>query len=154
MVLSSGTIGSPWLLWLSGIGPAGHLLRHGSQVLPDQPVVGADLQDHPALFVIAECSGPHIYDRGAEPLWSALAGPQFILTQRGPVASSFYKTGGARPMFRSIWASARGSRDGLRTCPIAASRRIRPSCACGSARLASADPLNAPLRGPYFRRPL
>ncbi|MCL4066575.1 GMC family oxidoreductase N-terminal domain-containing protein [Pseudomonas sp. GX19020] len=95
MVLSSGTIGSPWLLWLSGIGPAGHLQRLGIQVMPDQPVFGAALQGHPALFVIAECNGPHIYDCGAEPLSSARAGPQFILTQRDPVASSFYKTGGA-----------------------------------------------------------
>lgn len=60
----------------------------------------------------------------------------------------------ARPLFRSIWASARGSRDGLRPCPIAASRRIRPSCACGSARLTSAGPLNAPLTDPCIWRPL
>ena len=54
VILSSGAIGSPRLLQLSGIGPADHLTSLGIPVTLDQPGVGANLQDHLDLFVIAE----------------------------------------------------------------------------------------------------
>jgi choline dehydrogenase len=63
VILSSGAIGSPRLLQLSGIGPADHLRSLNIPVVLDQPGVGANLQDHLDLFVIAECTGPHTYDR-------------------------------------------------------------------------------------------
>jgi len=94
VILSSGAIGSPRLLQLSGIGPADHLRSLGIPVVLDQPQVGANLQDHLDLFVIAECTGPHTYDRFARPHLSALAGLQYLLTRRGPVASSLFETGG------------------------------------------------------------
>ena len=86
VILSSGAIGSPRLLQLSGIGPADHLRALGVPVVFDQPEVGANLQDHLDLFVIAECTGPHTYDRYARPLWSALAALRYGLTRGGPVA--------------------------------------------------------------------
>lgn len=48
VVLSAGVIGSPQILMLSGIGPAGHLRDHGITVEADLPV-GQNLHDH--LFV-------------------------------------------------------------------------------------------------------
>jgi choline dehydrogenase len=104
VILSSGAIGSPRLLQLSGIGPADDLGRLGIPVVLDRPQVGANLQDHLDLFVIAECTGPHTYDRYAKPHWSALAGLQYLLTRKGPVASSLFETGGfwyADPSARS-----------------------------------------------------
>ncbi len=94
VILSSGAIGSPRLLMLSGIGPADHLRSVGVTPVLDHPGVGSDLQDHLDLFVIAECTGPHTYDRYARPLWSAVAGAQYLLTRRGPAASSLFETGG------------------------------------------------------------
>jgi len=47
IILCGGTINSPQLLMLSGIGPADHLQSHGIQVLTDLPGVGQNLQDHP-----------------------------------------------------------------------------------------------------------
>jgi choline dehydrogenase len=94
VILSSGAIGSPRMLMLSGIGPADHLREVGITPVLDQPGVGSNLQDHLDLFVIAECTGPHTYDRYAKPLWSAVAGLQYILTRKGPVASSLFETGG------------------------------------------------------------
>ena len=73
VILSSGAIGSPRLLQLSGIGPADHLRSLGIPVVLDQPGVGSNFHDHLDLFVIAECTGPHTYDRYAKPHWSALA---------------------------------------------------------------------------------
>ena len=94
VILSSGAIGSPRLLQLSGIGPAEHLNALGIEVVIDQPGVGANLQDHLDLYAICEVSGPHTYDRFAKPHLSVLAGLQYLLTRKGPVASSLFETGG------------------------------------------------------------
>ncbi len=46
VILSAGSIGSPQILQLSGIGPAALLQQHGIAVKQDLPGVGANLQDH------------------------------------------------------------------------------------------------------------
>jgi choline dehydrogenase len=47
VIVCAGAVGSPQLLMLSGIGPAGHLRDHGIRPLADLPGTGANLQDHP-----------------------------------------------------------------------------------------------------------
>lgn len=94
VILSSGAIGSPRLLQLSGIGPADELNALGIDVVLDQPGVGANLQDHLDLYAICEVTGPHTYDRFAKLHLSAFAGLQYLLTRKGPVASSLFETGG------------------------------------------------------------
>jgi choline dehydrogenase len=47
VILSAGTIGTPQLLLLSGIGAGPHLRDLGIDVVADMPGVGANLQDHP-----------------------------------------------------------------------------------------------------------
>ncbi|MFK7877880.1 MAG: GMC family oxidoreductase [Paracoccaceae bacterium] len=94
VILSSGAIGSPRLLQLSGIGPADELGALGIDVVFDQPNVGANLQDHLDLYAICEVTGPHTYDRFAKLHLSAFAGLQYLLTRKGPVASSLFETGG------------------------------------------------------------
>lgn len=161
VILSSGTIGSPRMLMLSGIGPAGHLQSVGVPVVLDQPGVGSDLQDHLDLFVIAECTGPHTYDRYAKPLWSALAGLQYLLTKRGPVASSLFETGGfwyaedgARsPDIQFHLGLGSGIEAGVAAMPQGGvtlnSAYLRPRSR-GTVRLASADPAAAPLIDPNY----
>ncbi|MDQ1249685.1 MAG: choline dehydrogenase [Actinomycetota bacterium] len=51
VILSAGSIGTPQLLMLSGIGDADHLSNLGLDVVVDNPNVGAHLQDHP-LYVL------------------------------------------------------------------------------------------------------
>jgi choline dehydrogenase len=46
VILCAGSIGSPQILQLSGIGPAALLQQHGIPVVQDLPGVGANLQDH------------------------------------------------------------------------------------------------------------
>ena len=53
VILSSGAIGSPQLLMLSGIGPKKHLEEVGIQTILDKPGVGANLQDHLLHFLEA-----------------------------------------------------------------------------------------------------
>jgi Choline dehydrogenase and related flavoproteins len=48
VILCAGVYGSPQLLMLSGVGPAGHLREHGVDVVADLPV-GDNLHDH--MFV-------------------------------------------------------------------------------------------------------
>ena len=50
IVLSSGAIGSPHILLLSGVGPAGHLNEMGIPVVHDLPGVGQNLRDHPMVY--------------------------------------------------------------------------------------------------------
>ncbi len=47
VVLSAGPVGSPHLLMLSGVGPAGQLQEAGVTSLLDLPGVGQNLRDHP-----------------------------------------------------------------------------------------------------------
>ena len=52
VILAGGAYGSPQLLMLSGIGPAGHLKEHGIEPLHDLPGVGQNLQDHVTTVLI------------------------------------------------------------------------------------------------------
>jgi choline dehydrogenase len=49
VILSGGTINSPQLLMLSGVGPGEHLQHFGIRVVADVPGVGQNLYDHPGV---------------------------------------------------------------------------------------------------------
>src|SRR5262249_56446683 len=51
IILSAGAVGSPHLLMLSGVGPAGQLSSLGIPVVQDMPGVGQNLRDHPKVYV-------------------------------------------------------------------------------------------------------
>ncbi len=57
IVLSSGAIGSPQILMLSGVGPASHLRSMGIDVVHEIPGVGENLRDHPAAFILLRGQG-------------------------------------------------------------------------------------------------
>jgi choline dehydrogenase len=50
VIVCAGTVGTPQLLMLSGIGPAGHLRGLGIDPVADLPGTGANLQDHPVAM--------------------------------------------------------------------------------------------------------
>jgi choline dehydrogenase len=52
VILCGGSINSPQLLMLSGIGPANHLREMGLKVIADLPGVGENLQDHIVCGII------------------------------------------------------------------------------------------------------
>lgn len=161
VLLSSGAIGSPRLLQLSGIGPADHLRSHGISLVYDQPQVGENLQDHLDLYCISEVSGPHTYDRYAKPHLSALAGLQYVLTRKGPVASSLFETGGfwyADPEARSPdlqfhLGLGTGIEKGVEAMPQGGvtlnSCYLRPRSR-GTVRLKDGNPKTAPLIDPNY----
>jgi choline dehydrogenase len=51
VIVSGGTINSPHLLQISGVGPAEHLKSIGVEVVHDLPGVGANLRDHYATRI-------------------------------------------------------------------------------------------------------
>ncbi|MEP7031863.1 MAG: GMC oxidoreductase, partial [Pseudolabrys sp.] len=86
VILSAGSIGSPHLLMLSGIGPAAQLGAFGIPVKADRPGVGANLQDHLQLRLIYKVSG--IKTLNAQ--YASLAGRvgmglDYALRRRGPM---------------------------------------------------------------------
>jgi choline dehydrogenase len=58
VVLAAGAIGSPQLLLLSGIGPAGALRALGIEAVADIAGVGQNLQDHPAVMMTYRAPAP------------------------------------------------------------------------------------------------
>ena len=58
VILCGGTVNSPQLLMLSGIGPADELKRHGIPVVHDLPGVGRNLQDHVDCVIAYVCKKP------------------------------------------------------------------------------------------------
>ncbi len=57
VILSGGTINSPHLLQVSGVGPAAHLRSIGVPVVHDLPGVGANLSDHYAIRISHRVKG-------------------------------------------------------------------------------------------------
>ena len=58
VVLTAGTVGTPQLLMLSGIGPRAHLREFGIDVVTDLPGVGRKLHDHPMSGIVYESARP------------------------------------------------------------------------------------------------
>ncbi|WP_293868301.1 GMC family oxidoreductase [uncultured Alsobacter sp.] len=161
VIVSSGAIGSPRLLQLSGIGPADHLRTVGVDVVHDLPGVGANLQDHLDLYVICECTGDHTYDGYARPHRSVWAGLQYLLFQKGPVASTLFETGGfwyADKAARSpdiqfhlgLGSGIEAGVDKLQNAGVTLNTAFLRPRSRGSVRLASADPFAMPLIDPNY----
>lgn len=163
VIVSSGAIGSPKLLMQSGIGPADHLRAVGVKVQHDLPGIGSNLQDHLDLFVIAECTGDHTYDKYNQPHHAAWAGIQYLLFKKGPVASSLFETGGfwyadcvekARsPDIQFHLGLGSGIEAGVAKMQNSGvtlnTAYLRPRSR-GTVRLSSSDPAAAPLLDPNY----
>jgi choline dehydrogenase len=87
VILSAGSIGSPQILQLSGIGPAGLLQRHGVPVLHDAPGVGANLQDHLQIRSVYKVQGVKTLNVQASSVWGkAMIGLEYALHRSGPMS--------------------------------------------------------------------
>jgi len=87
VILSAGSIGSPQILQLSGVGPAALLQKHGVPVLHDAPGVGANLQDHLQIRSVYKVKGVKTLNTQASSLWGkALIGLEYALKRSGPMS--------------------------------------------------------------------
>jgi choline dehydrogenase len=94
ILLCSGTVNSPQLLQLSGIGPAAHLAAHGIEPLLDAPAVGAHLQDHLAVVYSYKATQPTLNDELHSNLAKLRAGLRYVFARKGPLALSVNQFGG------------------------------------------------------------
>jgi choline dehydrogenase-like flavoprotein len=161
VIVSCGAIGSPRLLQLSGVGPADALRKAGVAVVHDLPGVGSNLQDHLDLYAICECTGDHTYDRVAQPHRTVWAGLQYLLFKTGPVTSTLFETGGfwyadqqARsPDIQFHLGLGSGIEAGvaqMRNPGVTLNSAFLRPRSRGTVRLASADPMAAPLIDPNY----
>jgi choline dehydrogenase len=94
VLVCGGSINSPQLLKLSGLGPAAELKQHGIGVVRDMPGVGENLQDHLEFYFQVACKEP-ITLYSSMNLWSkALIGARWLLFKDGLGATNHFETGG------------------------------------------------------------
>ena len=87
VLLSAGSLQSPQLLQLSGIGPHALLAKHGIPVVADAPGVGENLQDHLQVRLSYECTKPITTNDQLNSLFGqAKIGLQWLLFRSGPLA--------------------------------------------------------------------
>ncbi|MFD5779124.1 GMC family oxidoreductase [Streptomyces sp. NPDC126933] len=133
VVLSAGTIGSPQILMLSGIGPADHLRQLGIPVRADLPGVGANLHDHPLAWTSYGVKKSPVPGPSRQAMLLARTGrgrDPDILMSFTPVA------------LKPRWA---GAQEGFSILFGLATPTSR-----GSVRLRSADPTSYPLIDPAY----
>ena len=160
VLVTSGAVGSPKLLLLSGIGCAEHLRSVGIDVVHDLPAVGQNFHDHMDVFVVSECSDNYSFDRYKPLHMNLWAGLQYLLFKTGPVASNLCDGGGfwfadkdARsPDIQFHFLPGSGLEHGLkkiRNGVTLNSALLRPKSR-GSVRLRSSDPMATPLIDPNY----
>ena len=93
VICCGGSINSPQLLQLSGVGPADLLARHDIDVVADVPAVGANLQDHLEVYVQFACKQPVSMQPHLAKWRMPLIGLQW-LARRGPGATNHFEAGG------------------------------------------------------------
>ncbi len=94
VIVSTGSINSPKLLKLSGVGPAAELREHGIPVVHDLPGVGENLQDHLEFYFQVACTQPVTLYSSMGVFARAMIGARWILFKDGLGATNHFETGG------------------------------------------------------------
>jgi len=96
VILSAGSLQSPQILQLSGVGSAALLQRHGIEVMVDSPEVGENLQDHYQMRMVVRLKEKlSLNDDVRNPLKLAKMGLDWMLTGSGPLTVGAGQVGGA-----------------------------------------------------------
>lgn len=163
VLLSAGALHSPQLLMLSGIGPGSELQAHGIRVVQDLPGVGRNFHDHPDVIQVADA--PQLTELFGLSHRTAGAMVRSIFEWRsrrsGRLTTNFAEAGAfirsstelARPDLQLHFVIGKLVDHGRTTtfglgysCHVCL---LHPDSR-GSVRLASADPMAAPLIDPNF----
>ncbi|CAM3876863.1 Dehydrogenase [Bordetella tumulicola] len=87
VILAAGSIGTPQLMQLSGIGPGALLQQNGIEVLLDKAGVGANLQDHLQIRTVYKVDGTRTLNQIASTLWGkAKIGLEYAWRRSGPMS--------------------------------------------------------------------
>ncbi|MEV1080018.1 GMC family oxidoreductase N-terminal domain-containing protein [Streptomyces sp. NPDC050211] len=88
VILSAGSIATPKILQLSGIGPAETLKAAGVDVLVDSPHIGGRMREHRCFVVQHRLRDNLGYNKAlSTPLRQGLSGVKYLTTRRGPLAA-------------------------------------------------------------------
>ena len=161
VVLSAGTVNTPQLLLLSGIGPAPALKKHGIAVARDLAGVGTNLQDHPTVSVAMTNPSAESYALSWQTAPRVAMAPfRYLFNRRGMLASNAAEAGGfmrsrqelERPDLQMTFMV--GMKDNPRTLPrrhgfVVHVATLRPATR-GHLELRSANPTEKPLMFPRF----
>lgn len=94
VILSAGSINSPQLLQVSGVGPADALRALGIPVVRDSPAVGRNLQDHLCIDHLYRARVPTLNQELGTWAGRARVALRYALTRRGPLSISVNQGGG------------------------------------------------------------
>jgi choline dehydrogenase len=162
VILAAGSIGSPQILLLSGIGPAAPLQEFDIPVVLERPGVGENLQDHLQLRLIFKVSGARTLNEVYHSPFGRIAmGLDYALRRRGPLTMApsqlglFTRSDPAREranlQFHVQPLSLDSFGDPLHQFPAftASVCNLQPTSR-GRVRLRSADPAEAPFIAPNY----
>jgi len=94
LILAAGSINSPQLLKLSGIGPALELANHGIPVVRNLAGVGENLQDHLEFYFQVACKEPITLYSAMNPIAKGLIGARWLLRHDGLGATNHFESCG------------------------------------------------------------
>ena len=95
VLLSAGSINSPKLLQLSGIGNAVELKKHGIDIIHNLPGVGENLQDHLEIYIQHKSKKKEtLYNLSTNYLRQAIEGMKWFLFKEGMLSHSHLELGG------------------------------------------------------------
>ena len=94
VILSAGSIGSPHLLQLSGIGPGAVLRGAGIDIVHDLPGVGENLQDHLEVYFQYNCKQPLSLNARLGPMSKFLIGARWFFFKSGLGATNHFESCG------------------------------------------------------------
>lgn len=162
VILSAGSLQSPQILQLSGIGPASLLQRHGIGVVHNLPGVGQNLQDHLQLRLMYKVSKPITTNDDLRTLFSqAKIGLQWLLTRTGPLGIGINQgglftkilPGSETPDIQFHFGTLSADMAGGKPHPWSGCTfsvcQLRPESR-GSVEIKSADPLEPPSMRPNY----
>lgn len=161
-LVCAGAIGSPQILQLSGIGPAGLLQQHAVKVVHDSPGVGENLQDHLQLRMAFKVQSVKTLNTMANSTFGKLRiGIEYALNRSGPMSMAPSQLGAftrsdssqatANLQYHVQPLSLDKFGQPLHTFPAftASVCNLRPSSR-GHVRIGTADPLAAPKITPNY----
>ncbi|HEX7465577.1 MAG TPA: GMC family oxidoreductase N-terminal domain-containing protein, partial [Usitatibacter sp.] len=85
VILAAGSIGSPQILQLSGIGPSNLLQQFSIPVVHESPGVGDNLHDHLQIRMVWKVKGPTLNERSNRWLGKVAMGLEYLLFKTGPL---------------------------------------------------------------------
>ena len=94
VILSAGSIGSPHILQMSGIGPAKVLREAGIDVIHELPGVGENLHDHLESVIQYETKQPISLNRHMGPISKLFIGMRWMLFKSGLGATNHFESTG------------------------------------------------------------